>query len=846
MNKIRTLTAYVMCAVLLVAWAPVSLADNPGGDGEYVVTEGGSYSFPAISAEDTADALLIDTNLDAEAHVTVQGDVTNSIPEDSEVRDADAIHVGGEGAAELHVEGGAETRNALTEDGEPAGAATAVYVHDYALEDTRLTIDENVSADGDVAIAVVIDSDSGKTQDDNEILIHVGENVQADGVYNAMGISMEQYQTESVSTQDNGQENGGQEAIGQENAGQQEHPQENAGLENAGGDRDASELNPVNWNVEVEGKVAVKTSGIEEDPTVGSAIGVYDSIETGQASVTIGGGIEVQGSFDTRGAALFTSYNAYPDGDAKTELQVAGGVQVESKGAALGITGASHSRSSIQIDGEGEMKVQGKGFVAGLELTARDDSSIDVAYEGGIDVASTGYTAEAVSLEARGSGEISGKIEGNLEAVSQGEDYDQYEGQVAGVSMKTSGQGSVSLELTGNASGFQQVEIQPGGVMPDYGVKMVNEGGTLNLQMTGNASSDAYGVYIGEGEAWQSADGEEAGQNGQAHYYGLENEDDLNRADTNQGPVIVKDGGSLTGGYNPDGTRNEEDASVGESDGAAVTRAEITGDVSGGEYGLYVDHQQGEHELDVIVDGTVDGGAGAVVLTEKTTTEGMTLTVWQIELDEAGNAVNREQEGEDGQKELTADREAEKKVQYIIRINPEQTGMISTDAKDYEGYKVALEGETVTMRLNIEDGYDLLGVYGDVDQNVQLTQDAEGHYYLTVPRGGAVYLSLILEKNVAPVQESTVYANVTFHPNGGTLSGSEAPLKVRGPVGKRIETPVPDERDGYEFLGWYAGNVGPDHPNWKEPEEGTPLTEGGKRIRMERSVVYTAMWKQKE
>ena len=70
--------------------------------------------------------------------------------------------------------------------------------------------------------------------------------------------------------------------------------------------------------------------------------------------------------------------------------------------------------------------------------------------------------------------------------------------------------------------------------------------------------------------------------------------------------------------------------------------------------------------------------------------------------------------------------------------------------REYEGYQVANEGDTVTMKLTIPEGFEVAGAYGDEGQEWPLSKDAGGNYYLSVPRGGGVMLSVKLSKKEDP------------------------------------------------------------------------------------------------
>ena len=175
----------------------------------------------------------------------------------------------------------------------------------------------------------------------------------------------------------------------------------------------------------------------------------------------------------------------------------------------------------------------------------------------------------------------------------------------------------------------------------------------------------------------------------------------------------------------------------------------------------------------IVVGGTVSGDTAAVLLSgqrydqesEKyvpTTVIGdnVTLTVWEIKPNEDGDYAvrwNDEQalEGEEQKRYKSVEESELKAIQYIIKIQAGQEDIISTEGtSSYTAgtrtYDVAHEGDSVTMKLNVPAGYVIDGAYGDEGQNWVLTKDANGNYYLTVPRGGGVMLSVKLSAIVAP------------------------------------------------------------------------------------------------
>lgn len=109
---------------------------------------------------------------------------------------------------------------------------------------------------------------------------------------------------------------------------------------------------------------------------------------------------------------------------------------------------------------------------------------------------------------------------------------------------------------------------------------------------------------------------------------------------------------------------------------------------------------------------------------------------------------------------LQEDTEAEKLIQYIIKIDDSSAPYLAASGtKDFEAgngetYKVANEGDRVLVKLTIPEGKELVGAYWDQNQTAAgklLMDPSTGDYYVDVPRGGGVLLSLVLKD--APKQE---------------------------------------------------------------------------------------------
>ena len=234
---------------------------------------------------------------------------------------------------------------------------------------------------------------------------------------------------------------------------------------------------------------------------------------------------------------------------------------------------------------------------------------------------------------------------------------------------------------------------------------------------------------------------------------------------------------------------------------------------------------EGEGSFDILVTGTLETGGTPVLISDSVTPENVSITVWKIDgavKDEKGEE-HVVAEGTPGTepKTITDDsRAVEKAIHYIIRVEPSQQDMIGlSGTEEVHGYDTATEGSTVTLKVKVPDGYTLTGAYNGEGEKIALEKDADGNYYVVVPRGGGVYLSVELEKDEdhdtdwgdwsytwSPCSEKKEdkdrFCIVSFDFNGGTLNGSAGPVFTRVEIGETVTLLDAPTRPGYRFVRW--------------------------------------------
>ncbi len=219
-------------------------------------------------------------------------------------------------------------------------------------------------------------------------------------------------------------------------------------------------------------------------------------------------------------------------------------------------------------------------------------------------------------------------------------------------------------------------------------------------------------------------------------------------------------------------------------------------------------------------------GCNGVLLTGAS--EKLDLTVWKIEAN-GGEIIA----GDD------VDAFA-KTVSYIVNLEqPSEGGTIYAtkadgsplDRKyndpgeslpvDEEGFEVSHEDEKVLLKADLEPGYEIKAAYNGKGEKVELSVDADGNYYVIVPRGGGIYLSAELGK---------IDYTITTEAEHGSI---EAPETAQSGEQVTVNT-IPDE--GYELAKLtYAPEGG----------EETDITETGAFEMPEGNVVVKALFQPK-
>ena len=212
---------------------------------------------------------------------------------------------------------------------------------------------------------------------------------------------------------------------------------------------------------------------------------------------------------------------------------------------------------------------------------------------------------------------------------------------------------------------------------------------------------------------------------------------------------------TVKGGITTDGNAKKSTALVVNANGDSQTNVKVEGDVTSDGTGLEIGLSDSESKASIVVDGTISGEKHNILLSEEKA-ENLSITVWQVKSeDENAPLIEKIKTDKEGNTTYTQDREAEQRIQYIIRIA--QPDLISTTGTvKSEGFDVAKEGEEVYLKLNIPTGYEVAEAWQDEGQKTKLLKDYKGEYYLAVPKGGGVLLSVTLKEIAAEPEKEPV------------------------------------------------------------------------------------------
>ena len=278
---------------------------------------------------------------------------------------------------------------------------------------------------------------------------------------------------------------------------------------------------------------------------------------------------------------------------------------------------------------------------------------------------------------------------------------------------------------------------------------------------------------------------------------------------------------------------------------------------------------KGEGEFDILITGTLKSDGTPILIDKEVNPNDVSITVWKIEKssgsenDKEGHIVKEGIRGEDSTVTDKSNK-VEAEIKYIIRIEPSQESIIClSGVGESHDLPVANEGESVTLKIAVPDGYKLIGAYNGIGKKALLRKDEHGDYYVTVPRGGGVFLSVELEKDSdddddddadeddsdrkfekvckylnencdQKQSEDCECSRIIYDLNGGTLEGDRGPVIIEAESGKEYTLLNAPVKKGARFVRW-ASSCKTIH-----------VSNPGESFRFTHCVKFVAVWDESE
>ncbi len=431
--------------------------------------------------------------------------------------------------------------------------------------------------------------------------------------------------------------------------------------------------------------------------------------------------------------------------------------------------------------------VKGIFISSGNTLTAKDITSSDVG------AALTATQSGGVDFK---SGNIKAKADGLVAIVSVAEEQE------------TDTPGSITATVDGSVdAGFKGV------VSEVYGV----ERGSVDITVNGDVKASDNGVELSTGKFNEKKP--------------LKNKVTINGNINTSGDVLPT---GILAEYTCDGSTIEAnvngDVNVSGSNSLGVYfrslsspsnhLVNVQGNVNSDSVGIYCyegQEEQGPY-FDVLVSDTISADNVGVLLEEELDSgrmyNNLDLTVWKIKRNENGNVAELGRVSDYGTGSIEffgADertRKFEESIKYIIKVEKPTGGhkliALCDDGSSLDvshNYQIAYEGDTVILKALPKKGYRVVSAYNGLDgEKVALRKDANGNFYIKVPKGGGVYLSALFEK---------IKYTISYDLQGGLFEGQTGVIKFQSAYGDKITLLPAPVRSGYRFVCWQGSNYMP-------------------------------------
>lgn len=224
---------------------------------------------------------------------------------------------------------------------------------------------------------------------------------------------------------------------------------------------------------------------------------------------------------------------------------------------------------------------------------------------------------------------------------------------------------------------------------------------------------------------------------------------------------------TVSGGDGSNGIKinTNETAELGEQN--STVKVTVKGDVESSDDGIQIETENGD-QIDVVIEGKLKTEGNAIDLhtSDDYDHSNLSITAWKIESGnkEALVTLNGGDQATSEQKAIAE--KVEKSINYILKIDSKYTDNVSftgEKVKTINNLDTAHADDKVAIKLDRLDGFRVKNVYTDEAKTILKVGD-DGNYYLIVPSGGGVLVSLELEEIPDPVEPDPVNPVVPVEP----------------------------------------------------------------------------------
>ena len=496
------------------------------------------------------------------------------------------------------------------------------------------------------------------------------------------------------------------------------------------------------------GNVAVETGR--------SAVGVNASAGTGGDTEVNVHSIGVNGSYGADGIIA----GSHDNSSSSSTVNATGDIIALSVGGnATGVVASSEcGKTHVNVDGK--IQTLGEGYTTGIYSEAQSGSA-EVKVKGEVSSSSYGAIASGVSV-VMGGGTNDVTVDKTVSATGYTKNTEYDAVGIAVLKDENSGNGITNIKAGAVSSHSNEVMA--------YGINLqqdaVRDGGELKIAVDGSVNAEApeylaIGIYANTGKDGSAS---------------ISVKDDVDVTGiASEGVHVEASEGNLEidiqGNIKQNGPIGQavvyEDS--GDASAKAHTAINVGKDITADNTAVYVSKSSDSSQMSLEVQGTVSGGEHNIVLVGESKTENLDITVWKVDISDNKNVVETEKTETVDKKEVTTytrNEEAEKKINYIIKVDQPTDYKINLEGTTRNAHDLdtAHEGDKVYLNVDIPQGYNV--EFYDINKNssYSIVPNGYGGAFLVVPRGGGVQVGVTLTR----IQTDPGNTNTSQNGNGVT------------------------------------------------------------------------------